>query len=54
MRQGLDRKWMGEHRLGNACSRADSFDFLSVYVDNTKMAGKKHNLEPTWERLVKR
>ena len=29
-------------------------DFLSVYVDNTKMAGKKHNLEPTWERLVKR
>ena len=27
--------------------------FTSVYVDNTKMAGKKQNLAPMWKRLRK-
>ena len=27
--------------------------FLSVYVDDIKMAGKKQNLAPMWKKLVK-
>ena len=27
--------------------------FLSVYVDDIKMAGKKHNLAPVWKKLMK-
>ena len=27
--------------------------FLSVYVDDTKMAGKKQNIDPMWNVLVK-
>ena len=27
--------------------------FLSVYVDDIKMAGRKRNLEPMWKRLMK-
>ena len=27
--------------------------FLSVYVDDIKMAGKKHNLNPMWKVLSK-
>ena len=27
--------------------------FLSVYVEDIKMTGKEHNLEPMWNRLMK-
>ena len=27
--------------------------FLSVYVDDIKLAGKKQNMEPTWKVLMK-
>ena len=27
--------------------------FLSVYVDDIKLAGKKHNISPTWKILMK-
>ena len=27
--------------------------FLSVYVDDIKMAGRKQNLNPTWEKFIK-
>ena len=27
--------------------------FLSVYVDDIKLAGKKHNIDPMWKRLNK-
>ena len=27
--------------------------FLSVYVDDIKMAGKKQNINPTWKRVMK-
>ena len=27
--------------------------FLSVYVDDIKMAGKKQNLAPMWKKLMK-
>ena len=27
--------------------------FLSVYVDDIKLAGKKQNINPTWKNLIK-
>ena len=27
--------------------------FLSVYVDDIKMAGKKQNMAPTWKKMLK-
>ena len=27
--------------------------FLSVYVDDIKLAGKKHNIDPMWKLLYK-
>ena len=29
------------------------YTFLSVYVDDVKLAGKKHNLDPMWKALNK-
>ena len=26
--------------------------FLSVYVDDIKLAGKKHNIDPMWKVLI--
>ena len=26
--------------------------FRSVYVDDVKMVGKRHNLDPMWKRLM--
>ena len=28
--------------------------FLSVYVDDIKLAGKKHNLDPMWKNSIKK
>ena len=28
--------------------------FLSIYVDDIKMAGKKQNMSPMWKKLIKK
>ena len=45
----------GRRRIAWECTfvRWQKGLFLSVYVDDTKMAGKKRDLEPLWKRLMK-
>ena len=38
---------------GNAYSYTVKKDFLSVYVDDIKLAGKKQNIKPMWKLLNK-
>ena len=39
-----------EIRIGNACvSNEKKGLFLSVYVDDMKLAGKKQNIDPMWK-----
>ena len=47
--------WMGENsKLGmSLCSSWKKGLFLSVYVDDIKLAGKKQNLDPMWKVLNK-
>ena len=41
-------------QIGNAYSLTEKKGlFLSVYVDDLKLAGKKQNINPTWEVLMK-
>ena len=37
----------------NACVNRDEGLFLSVYVDDIKLAGKKQIMNPTWKILMK-
>ena len=37
-------------KLGNDYSLTEKKDFLSVYVDDIKLAGKKQNIDPMYER----
>ena len=44
----------GKFRIGNACLSTEKKDcFLSVYVDDIKLAGRKQTISPTWKILVK-
>ena len=51
----LLKTWMGENsKLGNVSSFIVKKGlFLSVYVDDIKLAGKKHNIDPMWKVLNK-
>ena len=40
-------------QIGNACSLTERGLFLSVYVDDIKMAGKKQNIDPMWKVPMK-
>ena len=41
-------------RIGNAYLSTDRKGlFLSVYVDDIKLAGEKQNMSPTWKTLMK-
>ena len=42
--------WLGENsKLGMSLFASWKGLFLSVYVDNIKLAGKKQNLHPMWK-----
>ena len=46
--------WLGENsKLGMLFVHREKRLFLSVYVDDTKLAGKKQNLDPMWKLLNK-
>ena len=47
--------WLGESsKLGmSLCTPSKRIFFLSVYVDDIKLAGKKQNLDPMWKVLNK-
>ena len=46
--------WMGENsKLGMSLCSSKKRIFLSVYVNDIKLAGKKHNLDPMWKVLNK-
>ena len=40
-------------QIGNVSLFIVKKGFLSVYVDDTKLAGKKQNLDPMWKVLIK-
>ena len=43
-----------KYQIGNAYSSAERKDcFLSVYVDDIRLAGKKQHVNPTWKILMK-
>ena len=45
---------MGENsKLGMSLVHREKGLFLSVYVDDIKLAGKKHNIDPMWKVLNK-
>ena len=43
--------WLSQHRHLNI--NRDKGKFLSVYVDDIKLAGKKQNIDPMWKELMK-
>ena len=46
--------WLGENsKLGMCLCSSWKGLFLSVYVDDIKLAGKKHNIDPMWKVLNK-
>ena len=55
IRRSFNRTWMGEKfRIGNVCSfNRKTRLFLSIHVDDMKMAGKKDNIAPMWKKLMK-
>ena len=42
-----------KYRIGNVLDHRKHGLFLSVYVDDIKLAGRKQNLSPMWKKLVK-
>ena len=40
-------------QIGNAFFLTEKKDFLYVYVDDIKLAGKRQNINPTWKVLMK-
>ena len=53
--KSIDRTWLGKKVPNCEClfvHRKQKL-FLSVYVDDIKMAGKKQNLAPMWKTLMK-
>ena len=40
-------------QMGNASSQTKNILFLSVYVDDIKLVGKKQNIDPMWKVLLK-
>ena len=44
----------GEYRIGSASLFTENKDcFLSAYVDDIKMTGRKQNMGPMWKKLMK-
>ena len=51
----LKHAWLGESSKLGECLfvHRDKVFFLSVYVDDIKLAGQKQNLDPMWKLLNK-
>ena len=50
----LQHGWEKGFQLGMlVCTQSKKGLFLSVYVDDIKLAGKKQNLDPMWKLLIK-
>ena len=45
---------MGKYRIVNVFVPRKQGLFLSVYVDDFKMAGRKQNMAPIWKKLMKK
>ena len=45
-------RWGESFKLGIFFVNREKELFLSVYVDDTKLAGKKQNIDPTWKTFL--
>ena len=48
----LEHDWE-KFQVGKVCSITEKGLFLSVYVDDMKLAGKKRNIDPMWKVFMK-
>ena len=54
IKRGFVRTSMGKNtELGTHVCSSKQVLFLSVYVDDIKLAGKKQNVDPMWKELIK-
>ena len=54
VRKSIDGTWLGKStKLGMLIRSQKTKLFLSVYVDDIRMAGKKQNSAPMWKKLMK-
>ena len=53
IRESYFRKRLEKFQIGNAYSLTEKGLFWSVYVDFSKLAGKKQNIDPMWKIVMK-
>ena len=49
----LENGWGESTKLGMLVCASSARSFLSVYVDDIKLVGKKQNIDPMWMKLMK-